>query len=125
MFIGNPRFGGEFRTADSSVFTFDAIECMAASYATNHNAPSARITDVHFADYNSSGKLLDTSRAILIQSHGILSPMGLDIVAVSTPSEAKELKKSPDDVIMTWKECIAFVKKRWGLPPPKTEGQKK
>ncbi len=121
MIIDKKQFGGEFEAKSGKVFIFDAIECLAASYYRDWNVPSRDVKSIRFVNYSKPGTLMDASAATLVRTSSVLTPMGVNIIALPSRAAALKMKKALDDAIISWKECVELVKGYWHLPPPKPQ----
>lgn len=119
MIIDHKGYGGELQATAGRVFVFDAIECIAASYATHHNAQASDVKAIRVVNYSKPGTLLPLAKATLARISSVHSPMGLNIIALPSRSSAMNMKKTKEDAILSWNECVEFVKNYWRLPPPK------
>lgn len=84
MIIFMKQFGGQFETTSGKTFAFDAIECLAASYCRNWNVPASEVKAIHFANYQKPGTLIAASKATLVRTRSVVSPMGLNIIALAS-----------------------------------------
>ena len=119
MIIDKRQFGGEIETKAGKVLVFDAIECLAASYYREWNTPLREIKTIRVVDYSHPGTLIKASTATFVRTASVESPMGANIVALTSRRGAQAMKKAPGDSVLTWKGCVQVVKDLWQLPPPK------
>jgi copper chaperone NosL len=119
MITDKREFGGEFELKSGKVLTFDSIECLAASYFRNWNAPSTDIRLIWVVNYSHPGTVMVSSQATFLRTGSVESPMGANIIALPSRSAAMKLKKGAKDTIMSWEEVMEFVREFWRLPPPK------
>lgn len=122
MIIDKKQFGGEIETRSGKVLVFDAVECLAASYYREWNVPVHDIKAIRVVDYAHPGTLIKATTATFVRTASVESPMGANIVAFSSRSEAHTMIKAPGDSVMTWTGCIGFVRAMWSLPPPGNPG---
>ena len=118
MILYAKEFGGEIETTSGEVLVFDAVECIAASYYRSWNVPRSEVKAIRFVDYRKPEVSIPSSKATLLKTKSVRSPMGLNVVALSSRAAAKKMKKSPEDEILTWNECVELVRTHWKLPAP-------
>lgn len=82
-------------------FKYDAIECMVNDINKNQNTDMATIL---VANYLNAGEMLNAENAHYIISPNIPSPMGGNLSAVSSETDAKKLQEEHDGNLFSWEE---------------------
>lgn len=100
MTIADNRFGAELVTEKAKVFKFDAIECL-VEFQKSAEEKFAMNLVTNFAQ---PGNFIDAQQAFFLQSESIPSPMGMNLSAFLTQTEAEEVMKNSGGELMNWTE---------------------
>ena len=102
MTITEKKFGAEIITAKGKIYKFDSYECMNdfLKIASNSDMQAEK---KFLTDYF-SGKLIAASSCFLVKSDSIKSPMGGDMAACETQSDAEKLAKETSGTIIQFTE---------------------
>lgn len=114
MTIADKKFGSELVTSKGKVYKFDSIECLAAYHVTAKLA-AKDIPSMWVTDFSQPGSFLNVNRASIIASERQKSPMGVGLVAVSTPEQAKRLIEVIGGKILQWDQVRELVSADWHL----------
>lgn len=66
-------------------------------------------------DFNHPGSFLNTERAVIIVTESQRSPMGVGLIAVDSPQQAKRLIETVGGKTLQWSEVGALVTSEWHL----------
>jgi copper chaperone NosL len=92
MTIVDQRFGAELVSKKGKVFKFDDISCMLA-FRGSGEVPPSEIGHELLVDFGLPGSLVDASKATIVKSENIKSPMNGGFAAFSNPEVAERHKK--------------------------------
>jgi len=98
------------------VYTFDSIECM-TSFA-NTRVEEGDAGTLWVTDYFEPPGLLDATTALYLRSDRIHSPMGLGLVAFSSPSARDSVRRELGGEPLDWEGVRDQVRSAWpsGMP---------
>lgn len=99
MTLVDQQHAAQLVTKKGKVFNFDAIECM-VHYLNEIDTTTIGLYLV--SDYNNPGTLITTKTATFIISEGIPSPMGANLSAVSTATEAQNILNEQGGATYDW-----------------------
>lgn len=116
MAIADAAFGSQLITSTGKAHKFDSIECLAAFESTKAVDPS-EIGARWVTDVKQPGSFLSVEKAIIVQSDGLRSPMGLGLAAVVSPELARTFSTEVSGQTMAWPEVKDYVRKSWNLNP--------
>ena len=103
MTISNGHFGTEFKTKKGRTYKFDDISCM-LNYI--HENKDFEISSYFVHDFNATNILIDATMAYYLKSELISSPMGGNIAAFKSETDAKPYLIKYNAVASSWKELI-------------------
>lgn len=98
MTVMDNKFGTEIVTTKGKVMVFDSDECM-RDYINKFN-PAA--SGYHVTNFNKPGSLLDGKTAWYLHSSAIKSPMGGNLAAFATKTEAETAKGKNSGDVLDW-----------------------
>jgi copper chaperone NosL len=99
MTIVDQQHAAQLVTKKGKVFNFDATECMIHYLAEIDNSTIGLLL---VTDYTNPGKLIPAESATYIISKEIPSPMGANLSAVSTITEAENLLDQREGAMYDW-----------------------
>lgn len=100
MKIMDNRFGAELLNTKSKAYKFDAAECMAAYIKKN----TLDIKEMYVTDFNNPGQFITAGTSYFLISPKRKSPMGEDLSAYKTKSDAETAKNSVGGDVYGWEE---------------------
>ncbi len=101
MGIADKNFGAEIMTNKGKVFKFDDMHCVIGFLKAN-TINNNDIKETYLVNYNEPHDFLIASKAFLLKSEDLKSPMGGNVAAFSTDKELQEaLQKMPGEAV-TW-----------------------
>lgn len=108
MTIVDKQHAAELVTNKGKVYKFDAIECM-INFRKEHD-------DIEYAlylvnDFSNPGELVDATMATFLISEKISSPMGANLSAFYTETDAREIQNSHGGELYDWQEIQPFISK--------------
>ena len=113
MTIVDEKFGAELVTKKGKVYKFDAIECM-FDYMYDLDADNSEDFAFYLVNrFTSPKKLHDATSSHYLISETFPSPMGGNLSAYSSQSEAKEKLGNNLGELYNWKEINHFFKSRY------------
>lgn len=106
MSVSDPKFAAELVSEKGKVFTFDAIECLAAHVATGGEGTpgTAWVTDFYQA-----GTWVKAEEAFYVRSPALRSPMALNIAAFKTRADFEKAKGEYRGAELRWQEVLELV----------------
>lgn len=107
MTIMDNRFGAEMVNPKGKIFTFDSGECL-VRYIHLHKADLKPKDRYFVTDFRRPGVLIEAQKATFVHGPGIESPMGGNLAAASTSSEAKEIASHSQAELLSWQEVLAL-----------------
>lgn len=113
MYIKDQKFVAIAVETDETSQKFDAIECL-VNYLKEEDESS--FTQLHVADYEKPGDLIDAKSASYLKSKKIASPMGAYLSAYASREIAERVQKSQGGEIYDWEGLKKLFKdSRFGL----------
>lgn len=109
MGIADSRFGAEMVTLNRKIYTFDSIECLAAFQL----GEGEELHSLWVTNWLEPGRLLDATIAAYLHGEKVRSPMGMNLLAVASIVEAKDLQKKLGGDILDWTETQQLVGREW------------
>ena len=107
MTISDERFGSELVTRRGRVHKFDSVECLANYYLAQHGSEPAH--SLWVTDYARPGEFVSADSAHFVQGERVSSPMGMGLLAVSTPAEAERLAREHAGRRLSWEQVLETV----------------
>lgn len=109
MRVTDNKYGSEIVTDKGKVYKFDSIECL-IEFALEKNI----IGDVNqtflVTNFANPGNLIDTRTAVYVQNDDYRSPMGLNVSAFGSESEAQKFLSENGGRKLSWFGVIELVK---------------
>ncbi len=109
MTISDTRYGAEMVNDKGKPAFFDAVECLAA-YVNSNPEESEKASFLMVTDYTNPTKILSVDSAHFVRSPAIPSPMGMNLLAVSTPEAAEKIKQEQGADLLTWAQVLDLMK---------------
>lgn len=100
MKIMDNRFGAELLNTKSKAYKYDAAECMVAYIKKN----TLDIKEMYVTDFNNPGQFITAGTSYFLISPKRRSPMGEDLSAYKTKSDAETAKNSVGGDVYSWEE---------------------
>ncbi len=100
MKIMDNRFGAELLNTKSKAYKFDAAECMVDYIKKN----KLDIKEMYVTDFNNPGQFISAVTSYFLISPKRRSPMGEDLSAYKTKSDAETAMNSVGGDIFSWEE---------------------
>ncbi|MFA7359573.1 MAG: nitrous oxide reductase accessory protein NosL [Candidatus Kapaibacterium sp.] len=100
MKIMDNRFGAELLNTKSKAYKFDAAECMVDYIKKN----TLDIKEMYVTDFINPGQFITAGTSYFLISPKRRSPMGEDLSAYKTKSDAETAKNSVGGDVYSWEE---------------------
>jgi copper chaperone NosL len=110
MTIEDQRFGAEIVTKKGKILKFDATECM-INYLRKGKISEEEVAGFYVIDFSNPQKLIDAKKAVYLISPNLPSPMGANLSAFSSRSNADSQKQISGGEIYNWDEVKEKIKK--------------
>lgn len=107
MTIDDARFGALALTARGKILTFDSIECLAAYVAALPLSEQLRGTWV--ADFEQPATWVEAVDARYLVGSTLRSPMGRDLTAFASGSDATDLTRRYGGRAIGWSEVLTLA----------------
>ncbi len=108
MTIVDRQHSAQMVSTKGKAYKYDAIECMVHSYQENMKDTEMALYLV--ADFNQPGEFMDASSSTYLVSDKIQSPMGANLSAFKSKSEAEKTKEEFSGKIYSWEEIQKHLK---------------
>jgi copper chaperone NosL len=109
MTIMDNKFGSEIVTKKGKVYKFDAAECMVRfvkqGKVTDEDIESRLVTDA-----SKPGQFINAYKAIYLISENFPSPMGANLSAYGSKTDAEKFQKDFSGELKTWDEILVKFK---------------
>lgn len=99
MSISDGKFGAEIITKKGRVYKFDDIVCMNGYLNEND---TKEVQSFFIADYAKDNHLIDASTAVFVQHESFKSPMGGNIAAFESKTEAEKIATVHKTTTLNW-----------------------
>jgi copper chaperone NosL len=109
MTIADVRYGAELVNDKGKPFFFDAVECLAA-YVNSKPEEGQKASFLMVTDFSNPTELLPVNSAHFVRSEALPSPMGMNLLAVSTQEAARRIQEEQVAELLTWEQVLALVK---------------
>lgn len=109
MTIVDRQHAAQLVTAKGRSSSFDAIECLVHQLGEMEQTEMAYLL---VSDYTAPGKLIDASEAVFLVSPGIPSPMGANLSAFSTHTDASETLEAKGGSLYDWEGIQVHLKSK-------------
>lgn len=104
MMITDARFASQLVTETGKVIKFDSIECL-AGYTGDHKT-ELESAKAWVSDFNNPGRWLAVSKAQIIRSKVINSPMGASLLALEPGRETTQHLSEYPGRRMRWEQLV-------------------
>lgn len=105
MTISDARFASRLLTSQGRTFAFDAVECM-ASYERTNTVEAGNIAGRWVNAYLDSGTMVSADEAHFLISENLPSPMGGNLTAYASATDAARQQQIHQGRVLTWKELM-------------------
>lgn len=109
MMVSEHVFAAQLITDRGRPYVFDSIECMAEFLDEGEEIPQERVRSLWVTDFNVPGRWIGVADAHFLRSQDLRSPMGLNLSAYGSESEARENRALFGGEILTWEEVRDVV----------------
>jgi copper chaperone NosL len=109
MMVSEHSFATQLITDRGRPYVFDSIECMAEFLDAEEEIPQDRVRSLWVTDFNEPGRWLGVEDAHFLRSRDLRSPMGLNLSAYASESEARESQADFGGEVLTWTEVRELV----------------
>ncbi len=109
MTIVDNKFGSEIVTKKGKVYKFDAAECM-VRFMKEGKIKEEDIETRLVTDASKPGQFINASKAIYLISENFPSPMGANLSAYGSKSDAEKFQKDYSGELKTWDEILIKFK---------------
>jgi len=114
MTIADARFGAELVTSTGKVYTFDAIECLAAYIDENAGRDDLTIHSLWVTDYHHPRTLINVDDAFFIHGGSLRSPMAMNVAAFSNEAAAPgRVADSIGGTVLNWNDVREIAASGW------------
>ena len=108
MTISDARYGTELVTKKGKVYKFDSIECMSAYLGQLEEKEEIAYTLV--TSFEEPEKLMPVESAIILQSEGLPSPMGMFLTAFHDHETAQQYQSEKGGTFLSWEDTMNLQK---------------
>ncbi|RNI24124.1 nitrous oxide reductase accessory protein NosL [Rufibacter latericius] len=109
MTITDVRYGAELVNDKGKPSFFDAVECLAA-YVNRKPEEGRKASFLMVTDFSNPTELIPVNSAHFVRSAALPSPMGMNLLAVSTQEAARKIQQEQGAELLTWGQVLAIVK---------------
>jgi copper chaperone NosL len=103
MTFADNKFGGEIITKKNKVYKFDDIHCLLAFKKSNPQTWKD-IKDVYLIRYDGTHEFISASKAYLLKSNDLRSPMEGNVAAFASPDSLEVASEKLKGARITWEE---------------------
>ena len=107
MTIVDKLHAAEIVTTKGKVYKFDSSECM-IHFLGDFDASTIKLYLSN--NYSEPGTLIDATQATFLISENIPSPMGANLSAFKSETEAENLQKEKSGKLYSWEELLNHFK---------------
>lgn len=103
MNITDNKYAAELVTSKGKVYKFDSIECLFQFKDLEFKSDS----EIHAElvnDFSNPGELIDLKKAFFLKSEVFRSPMGMNVLSVSSEEKLNEIKSQHGGQVLTYIE---------------------
>jgi copper chaperone NosL len=103
MNITDNKYAAELVTSKGKVYKFDSIECLFQFKDWEFKSDD----DIHSElvnDFSNPGELIDLRKAFFLKSDVFRSPMGMNVLSVSSEEKLNEIKLQNGGEVLTYSE---------------------
>lgn len=109
MTISDARYGSEVVTNKGRAYKYDSVECLASALAGESEFSGTDVKSVYVTDFLRPNTLIDAAAAVYLQSDKLPSPMGLNLTAFASESDAVNIQKERGGSVMDWDRANLYV----------------
>lgn len=103
MNITDNKYAAEIVTSKGKVYKFDSIECLFQfkdlEFKTDDEIHSELVND-----FSNPGELIDLRKAFFLKTDLFRSPMGMNVLSVSSEAKLSEMKSQHGGEVLTYNE---------------------
>jgi copper chaperone NosL len=109
MNITDNKYAAELVTSKGKVYKFDSIECL-FQFKDLEFKSDDEIHSELVNDFSNPGELIDLKKAFFLKSEVFRSPMGMNVLSVSSEEKLNEIKSQHGGEVLTYSEVrkLAF-----------------
>jgi len=109
MNITDNKYAAELVTSKGKVYKFDSIECL-FQFKDLEFKSDDEIHSELVNDFSNPGELIDLKKAFFLKSDVFRSPMGMNVLSVSSEEKLNEIKSQHGGEVLTYSEVrkLAF-----------------
>lgn len=105
MTISDNKFGAELITKKGKIFKFDDSHCVVSYLSLLEKSGSAEdVGAIYFTNYSGDHELINSNKAVFLQSDALKSPMGGNIAAFASKSELDAVKNRIGGTELNWEQ---------------------
>ncbi|MEO8766399.1 MAG: nitrous oxide reductase accessory protein NosL, partial [Ginsengibacter sp.] len=101
MTITDNRFGGEIITKKGKVFKFDDMHCL-LSFRKANTIDKSEIKEIGLVNFDEPHNLIEASKAFVLKSNDLRSPMGGNIANFTAKKKLKEVAQKFKGEEVAW-----------------------
>ena len=109
MTISDERYGAEIVTSKGRAYKYDSIECMAMAVQSNEELAEAGIHGLYVTDFMNPGTFTVAGEANYLRSPKLPSPMGMNLTAFASETDADAMQKERGGDLMDWSALVEVV----------------
>lgn len=103
MNITDNKYAAELVTSKGKVYKYDSIECL-FQFKDLEFKSDDEIHSELVNDFSNPGELIDLKKAFFLKSEMFRSPMGMNVLSVSSEEKLNEIKSQHGGEILTYNE---------------------
>lgn len=103
MNITDNKYAAELVTSKGKVYKFDSIECL-FQFKDFEFKSDDEIHSELVNDFSNPGELIDLRKAFFLKSDVFRSPMGMNVLSVSSEVKLSEIKSQHGGQVLTYSE---------------------
>jgi len=103
MNITDNKYAAELVTSKGKVYKYDSIECL-FQFKDLEFKSDDEIHSELVNDFSNPGELIDLRRSFFLKSEVFRSPMGMNVLSVSSEEKLNEIKSQHGGEILTYNE---------------------
>lgn len=103
MNITDNKYAAELVTSKGKVYKFDSIECL-FQFKDLEFKSDDEIHSELVNDFSNPGELIDLRKSFFLKSEVFRSPMGMNVLSVSSEEKLNEIKSQHGGEILTYNE---------------------
>lgn len=103
MTVSDNRFGAEIITRKGRLYKFDDVHCLVSFLQGNELNPK-QVKEIYFIDFSNDHLLIHSSKALLMKSEQLKSPMAGNIAAFSNNDSLASVRTIYNGTTVQWDE---------------------